>query len=120
MTKYRKYGIQALYKPHLREWRAMGFPLDKYDAKLYAWIVRHQTQMTSDNIMRIKPERLPVAHIRAAMEYFIENVKDSPQYTRYKKQIDRDVEETKELYGIAFGIYPIRTTEALGEEPKTT
>jgi len=76
--------------------------------------------MTSENIMKIKPTRLPVAHIRAAMEYFIENIAESPQYGQYKKDIDRDVDETRRLYNTTFGIYPDNKSEDLGKEPKTS
>ena len=103
----------------IRLWHSLGFPLFEYDAELLEWIVRHKTQMTSENIYKVKPILLPVAHIRAAMEYFIDNVNDSPQYESMKSAIDRDLDETRRLYEAKFGIRSANEGESLGKQPET-
>ena len=99
---------------------SLGFPLFEYDAELLAWIVRHQTQMTSENMNMREPVRLPVAHIRVAMEYFIDNIDKSPQYEKYKESIEKDLDATRRLYEIKFGIRPIDESQALGTESEVT
>lgn len=103
-----------------RLWCSLGFPLFEYDAELLAWIVRHQTQMTSENMNMREPVRLPVAHIRVAMEYFIDNIDKSPQYEKYKESIEKDLDATRRLYKIKFGIRPIDESQALGTESEVT
>lgn len=75
----------------------MGFNPFEYDRKLMEWATRHLTQESLDNINKTKPSALPVAYIFVAMKYFVDNVKNSPQYEENTEEIDRDVEYTQAL-----------------------
>jgi len=83
----------------------MGFRLDQYNKRLFEWIATHQTMQTLENIDKIKPKQLEVEHIRVAMERFLADIKDSPQYGTNKNRIDRDINETRNLYEAFFGVY---------------